>query len=200
MEPVPVFRATSSSQASLVQNWLEDSGIESTLLGGEMQSGAFDIVQSDPVVLVAAEDYERAMQTLEEYQTAVRSGKNLENMSEEEGLFGWPICPQCDELQEATCSECGQTSSEFTVDVVNETSKTRCLRCGKEAELTPSATCRFCQHDFLSEKNADETVSLDGTVSAANGIHVEANTGRVLFVLLAVVALAFIVTLAIVFR
>ena len=198
MDPVPVFRANSSSQAQLVQNWLEDSGIESSVLGGEMQGGAFDIIESDPVVLVAAEDLERATKCLEEYKDVVRSGKNLEDMSEEEGLFGWPICPMCDELQEATCSECGQTSSEFTVDVIEEVSSTRCLRCGKETELTPVDTCRYCQHDFSEVDNIDATGS--DYEAAVHGMNQGANTGRVLLVLLAVVALAVIVTLAIVLR
>lgn len=197
MEPVPVFRANSTSQAQLVQNWLEDSGIESSVLGGEMQGGAFDIIEADPVVLVAAEDLERATKCLEEYKDAVRSGKNLEDMSEEEGLFGWPLCPMCDELQEATCSECGQTSSEFTVDVVNDVSTTRCLRCGKETELTPVDICRFCQHNFAEANNIAAT---DSEHETAGGMQQQANSGRVLIVLLAVVALAVIVTLALVLR
>ncbi len=197
MDPVPVFRATSSSQAALVQNWLEDSGIESTLLGGEMQSGAFDIIESDPVVLVAAEDYDRALQSLEEYKIVIRSRKNLDDMSEEEGLFGWPICPQCDELQEATCSKCGQTSSEFTVDVINEVSKTTCLRCHEETELTPSSTCRFCQHDFSAVNDPDLPDSPSGaTDESPQGT----NPGRVAFVLLVVVAIAAIVIIAIVMK
>jgi hypothetical protein len=177
MDPKPVYHARNSAEATMVQHWLEDAGIKATVLGGEMQGGAFEIVEADPVVIVAGEDFESAVAAIEKFREELQSGTSLDEMSEAEGQFDWPMCPQCDELREATCNNCQKTSNEFSEEITDEGRQTFCLACSEAVEITYSDLCRFCQHDFT----ASHTRDVSATDPAASEISV--NTNRVILVI-----------------
>jgi Putative prokaryotic signal transducing protein len=190
MEPVPIFRANSAAQARLVQNWLEDNGIPSTLVGADGDSaGLFEIVEADPIVIVAGEDYERAAAALEDYATSVRSEENLSRMSEEEGQFGWPICPTCDELRQATCGKCGYKGSEYDVQVSEAGTLIRCMKCNELTSIVQAETCPFCQHVFGEELQPAEESTQE----------VVTNTNRVLILMIGIALTIAILAATIIF-
>lgn len=190
MEPVPVFRANSAAQARLVQNWLEDNGIQSTLIGAEPDAtGLFEVVAADPIVVVAQEDFEKAAAAIEEYSTSVRSEENLNRMTEEEGLFGWPLCPTCDELRPATCDRCKYTGSEYDVQVNDAGTRIRCMKCNEFTTIRQVDTCPYCQHLFVE----------DDREPAAHAPEAHANSHRVILMILGILAAIAIVAAAILF-
>ena len=185
MEPVPVYHAHNSTEATMVQHWLEEHGVPSRVIGGEMQAGVFDVIEADPIVIVAPEDLERAQAALEQFRQQLQSGMSLADLSDEEGQFDWPICPQCDELREATCQECDTTSSEFSTQTTDGGEEITCLACSQVVEISLADTCRFCMHDFtqvVTESNPTFGPS-DAPV----------NNSRVMVVIAALVALAVLI-------
>ena len=190
MEPVPVFRANSAAQARLVQNWLEDNGIHSTLVGAEPDAaGLFEIVEADPIVVVAEEDYEKAAAAIEEYSSSVRSEENLKQMKEEEGLFGWPLCPTCDELRPATCEKCGYTGSEYDIQANDEGTLIRCMKCNSFTTIRQVDTCPWCQHEFRESAQVSEKYAPEA----------HANSHRVILMIIGILATIAIVAAAILF-
>ncbi len=183
MDPTPVYYARSNSEATMVLHWLEEAGIRATVMGGEAQGGAFEIIESNPVVFVNGDDRERAEQSVAAFREQLQSSVGLDEMSEAEGQFNWPICPICDELREATCGSCGKTGSEFSAEVGEEELIVYCLACGQQAPVEFAERCRYCQHDF-TEDQAGLTPS--GTADSAEPV---VNVARAMFliVILAVV-------------
>lgn len=165
-EPRVVFRASNPTQASLVQNWLEDDGIHATVVGGEAAGGAFELVEVDPIVYVDASDLEKATESIKEFLASLATSNNLDEMSEAEGQFDWPMCPQCDELREAQCLHCQEISTEFSVDDAQADRSITCLKCSEITEIRLQDRCRYCQHDFVAAEQ-QQHVDPGGTLVPA---------------------------------
>ncbi len=189
MDLKPVYFAHNSTAATVVQHALQDAGIDSRILGGELQGGALDIVESNPVVVVAAENFDEARQVIEQFRLELQSGHDLAEMSDAEGQFNWPLCPQCDELREATCTICQTTSNEFSAEVNGDELVVFCLACSQQVEVSFADRCRYCMHDFTAADSAADNESGSAkTLPAANhgrAIMVVGGLG-LLFVILAI--------------
>jgi hypothetical protein len=170
MEFRPVFHARNAAEAALVCNWLEDAGIKSNVIGGHQQSGALEVVEADPIVVVASEDLEQAENAIREFRE-LTSKAPVESVSDAEGQFDWPLCPVCDELRQATCDNCQVTSSEFATERIDDQISTICLACKQQVTITFVDKCRYCQHQF----DEDESAPAEGREAT--------NIGRVLLLL-----------------
>lgn len=170
MDPKPVFYARNPIEASMVQNFLKEADIESVVLGGGEQSGLFDMADVEPVVMVAPDDVERAEAAIAQFREESQSDNNLADLSDAEGQFNWPICPQCDELRDATCNQCQTTSNEFSADLAGEDLHVVCLACNEHVEVTFADHCRFCMHDFAAAESMDpESTGSDFESAVSNG-------------------------------
>ena len=165
MEPRPVYKARNSAEASIVQGWLESEGIEAHVFNGEMQGGAFEIIESDPLVLVNEEDFSQAEEIVRRYRTELEQAPDMSRVSDAEGQFDWPICPMCDELRPARCDQCEALGSEFSTEE-NESGQSQviCLACSQVTTIRYVDKCQYCDHDFLA---AADTGSPTDTPSAA---------------------------------
>lgn len=156
MDPRTVYFARTSAEASIVQNWLESAGIEARTFSGEVAGGAFEFVESEPQVIVNADDYDKAMEVVEQYKEELKNENDMADVSDAEGQFDWPICPICDELRYATCEKCGAEGSEFSTDECENGAKATCLACSEETKIALLDTCKFCQHDFEADDNQSD--------------------------------------------
>ena len=110
-----VYHASNSTEATVLQGWLKDSGIEDFVLNDQV--GAFDLgLVTDPQVTVDEKDYEKASAIAQAYEAELKKETDMSVVTDAEGQFDWPICPQCDELRHAICSNCKTTGSEFATD------------------------------------------------------------------------------------
>ena len=97
-----VFVTDNQSEIRIVQELFREKGIESTLSNKTLSQGSED----NPLEIlvhqleVAEADFERAGQIVDNYETTESMPLAI---SDAEGQFDWPICPQCDELQQAIC-------------------------------------------------------------------------------------------------
>ncbi len=144
MEPKSVYTARSKADASIVQGWLESEGIKARIFDGSDAAGIFDIIDSDPLVLVDAPDFDKAAEIIAQYRKELEQSPDMANVSDEEGQFDWPMCPVCDEMRLANCQQCGVSGTEFS----KEQQGTTCLSCDKMTELHYADKCKFCEHDF----------------------------------------------------
>lgn len=174
MTPRPVYHAHNATEATLIHNWLSEAGIESRILGGETQAGAFDLVETNPVIIVSEDDVERAQAAIRQFHAELQTNGELEEMSDAEGQFNWPICPQCDELREATCQQCNKTSTEFSAEVDEQDLQVFCLACGSPVSVDFSDHCRYCQFDFAAEEAAagDPDMALPAETSPGRALAV----------------------------
>ncbi len=163
-EPKTVYFARSKTEASIVKGWLEQEGIQARIFDGSDVAGIFDVIDSDPQIIVDEKDAEAAVKIIKNYQAELQQTPDMANVSDDEGQFDWPLCPVCDELRLATCDKCDVTSNEFSI----EGDKVVCLECNDETSLTYMDKCKFCDHDFtgatpdnvaLSESSLDATNS-----------------------------------------
>jgi hypothetical protein len=176
-EPKTVFVARSKAQASIVQGWLEQEGIAARIFDGSDVAGIFDVVDSDPQIIVDADDAERAVEIIKGYQAELEQSPDMANVSDEEGQFDWPMCPVCDEMRLATCNKCQSVSNEYSTDgdiVV-------CLACNEETTIAYAEKCKFCDHDFTG-------VTPDN-VSLADSSMEATNTNRVLVLVAGLIVL-----------
>ncbi len=165
-EPKIVYRARSSADATALQKWLEDAGIEARVNEGLKGGGALDFgVQTDPEVVVADEDYEAARQVVAQYEDELHRPTDMSEMSDAEGQFDWPFCPQCDELRHATCQACGHVGSDFRAGDSDggDQAESLCLTCGKPTRIVYLDTCKFCGHDFERESRSAAAAHADST-------------------------------------
>jgi hypothetical protein len=188
MDPKPVYFARTTTEASLARNWLEQAGIASRVVGGESQSGALEIIESDPVVFVSAEDVERAQVALSEFHAQLESGTGLDEMHDAEGQFDWPLCPQCDELRQATCTACGKSGSEFSAETADGETRIWCLACGQHAVVEFADRCPWCQHDFAAAESGADGDSEPDTHAVVNSTRVILLVAGMVLILAAIAA------------
>ena len=106
MDPKVVHTAETNTEAEILKGWLDQEGIKASIFNGEMNSGAFEIIETDPQVLVHVDDYDRAMEVVKTFLEEMANQPDLSDMSDAEGQFDWPMCPVCDELRLARCEGC----------------------------------------------------------------------------------------------
>ncbi len=170
MDPKTVYYARNPIEAKMVQSFLTEAGIESVILGGGEQAGLFDMGDVEPVIMVAPDDVERAEAAIAQFREESQTENNLADVSDAEGQFNWPICPQCDELRDATCNQCQTTSTEFSADLAGEDLHVVCLACHEQVAVTFADRCRYCMHDFAAAESMDpESPGSDFEPAVSNG-------------------------------
>ncbi len=148
MDPRTVYQARNTTEASLVQGWLKEAGIEAQIFNGEMQGGAFEIIETDPEVIVHVDDYERAREVVEEFLEELQQATDMSAVSDAEGQFDWPMCPGCDELRSARCDNCSVVGTEFSTEKSEDGETVICLACSEATLIHLVDQCQFCGHDF----------------------------------------------------
>jgi predicted RNA-binding Zn-ribbon protein involved in translation (DUF1610 family) len=181
MEPRIVHTARSNAEAEIIKTWLQQQGIQASIFNGEMNSGAFEIVETDPQVIVAAEDYERALEVIDDFRNELEQPADMSRVSDAEGQFDWPLCPICDEMRLARCQKCETVSSEFSTDESGDHDSVICLHCNEPTSIAFVDQCRFCDHDFTSEATRH--------VPTAHAAAEAANANRVLLLVAGLVLL-----------
>lgn len=148
MDPKVVHTAETNTEAEILKGWLDQEGIKASIFNGEMNSGAFEIIETDPQVLVHVDDYDRAMEVVKTFLEEMANQPDLSDMSDAEGQFDWPMCPVCDELRLARCEGCKQNSNEFSNLDSSSGDRAFCPRCDAVNAIEFLDHCKFCQHDF----------------------------------------------------
>ena len=148
MDPKVVHTAETNTEAEILKGWLDQEGIKASIFNGEMNSGAFEIIETDPQVLVHVDDYDRAMEVVKTFLEEMANQPDLSDMSDAEGQFDWPMCPVCDELRLARCEGCKQNSNEFSNLDSSSGDRAFCPRCDAVNPIEFLDHCKFCQHDF----------------------------------------------------
>lgn len=188
MEPKTVYYARSKTEASIVRGWLEQEGIQAQVFDGADVAGIFDVVDSDPQIIVDESDAEKAKEIIASYQHELQQSPDMANVSDAEGQFDWPLCPVCDEMRLAACDQCGQMGSEFSTDESDQANQVICLACNNPTTISFVDNCRFCDHDFTGSTpdnvSMSDTMRDDGT-----------STGRVMVLVLGLLALVAILTI-----
>ena len=192
MDPKVAHTAKNNSEAEIIKSWLEQQGIKATVFNGEMNSGAFEIIESDPQVVVNADDYDRAIEVIAEFKNELEQMPDMSNVSDAEGQFDWPMCPVCDEMRLARCEKCDHIGSEFSTEESDEANQLICLECNEKTTIEFVVHCKFCEHDF--------TGSTPDNISIAETSMESANKNRVLLlvtgmiILFVALAIWFIIT------
>ena len=163
MDPKVVHTAETNTEAEILKGWLEQEGIKATIFNGEMNSGAFEIIETDPQVLVQVDDYDRAVDVVKTFVEEMANQPDLSDMSDAEGQFDWPMCPVCDELRLARCEGCEQDSNEFSSLDASNASTAFCPRCDAVNPILFLDHCKFCQHDFTG--STPEQISMSDVES-----------------------------------
>ena len=148
MDPKVVHTAETNTEAEILKGWLDQEGIKASIFNGEMNRGAFEIIETDPQVLVHVDDYDRAMEVVKTFLEEMANQPDLSDMSDAEGQFDWPMCPVCDELRLARCEGCKQNSNEFSNLDSSSGDRAFCPRCDAVNAIEFLDHCKFCQHDF----------------------------------------------------
>ncbi len=187
MEPKVVHNARSNTEAEIIKSWLEQQGIPAKVFNGEMSGGAFEIIETDPQVLVSEEDFDRALSVIEDFRAELEQTPDMSRVSDAEGQFDWPLCPVCDEMRLARCDQCNEVSSEFSTDESSDEKHMICLACNQSTTLSMLDQCQFCDHDFTG--NTPDNVALADVSSDAT------NTNRVLLLVAGMIVLFIILTI-----
>ena len=187
MDPRNVHTARSNAEAEIIKGWLEQQGIQARIFNGEMAGGAFDIIESDPQVIVNSDDYERALKIIDDFRAELELSPDMSNVSDAEGQFNWPMCPVCDEMRLALCDQCNMIGSEFSTDESAGGIQVICLECNAQTTITFVDKCKFCEHDFTGE--TPDIVSLkDSSMESTN-------TNRVILLLFGLLVLLVVLTI-----
>lgn len=148
MDPKVVHTARSNTEAEIIKSWLEQQGITAKIFNGEMNSGAFEIIETDPQVIVNADDFDRAKEVIEDFKHELEQTSDMSDVSDAEGQFDWPMCPVCDEMRLARCEKCNTIGSEFSTEESTDANHVFCLDCNAVTTIVFVDKCKFCDHDF----------------------------------------------------
>lgn len=148
MDPKVVHTAQNNTEAEILKGWLEEQGIQAKVVNGEMNSGAFEIIETDPQVIVNAEDWDKATEIVAAFQQEMSQQPDMSELSDAEGQFDWPMCPVCDELRLARCEGCGKISNEFAAEDSQSKDHVFCPQCDETSRITFLDLCKYCEHDF----------------------------------------------------
>ena len=189
MDPRVVYTAETNTEAEILKGWLEQQGIKASIFNGEMSSGAFEIIETDPQVLVHVDDYDRAVDVVETFVEEMANQPDLSDMSDAEGQFDWPMCPVCDALRLARCGGCQQNSNEFSNLDTSSGNTAFCPRCDAVHPIEFLDHCEYCQHDFTG--STPEQISMSDVESTNVNRVVILIAGMVLLVLIIAVWMLF---------
>ncbi len=148
MDPKVVHTAQNNTEAEILKGWLEQQGIQAKVFNGEMNGGAFEIIETDPQVIVNAEDWEKAKEIVASFQEEMSQQPDMSELSDAEGQFDWPMCPVCDELRLARCDRCGKISNEFAAEDSQKLDRVFCPQCDEPSNIAFLDLCKYCEHDF----------------------------------------------------
>jgi len=183
-QPTTVYTARSKTEASIVQGWLQQEGIKARVFDGSDVAGIFDVIDSDPQIIVDASDAEQATEIIKGFQAELQQAPDMANVSDAEGQFDWPICPVCDEMRLAACDACQATSSEYSTDG----DQVVCLACNDVTTITYADKCKFCDHDYTG-------ATPDNVTIAESSIEAATNTNRVLLLVGGMILLFILMTI-----
>ncbi len=174
-----IYHAQNSTEANVLQGWLKEAGIDAHIFNEE--PGVFDLgMETAPQITVDETDYEKAATIVQLYEEQLKKETDMSVVSDAEGQFDWPICPQCDELRYATCGNCQTIGSEFAANDADDGPRTICLACSQPTEIEFVDLCKFCGHNFAMHTEDQHDL-------AAGSEHV--NNSRVIVVIAVLVVL-----------
>ena len=168
-----VYRARNIAEATIVKSILDDAGIKSQLLNDSLRSALGELTNNEasaPQLVVDEAHYDEARQLVRDYEVSLQSDVEPD-ITDIEGQFDWPICPDCDELREMTCPACDYSGPEFTEFAEGSQEEDEasamdsdfpimiCSRCQHKTALSLNPTCRFCKHEFSRPSDGSEHLS-----------------------------------------
>jgi hypothetical protein len=157
-----IYTAATPVQAKMLQNMLDDEGIQAYLVNDALQAAVGEVPfgwTTAVRVAVSSDHAEEARAIAEDFEGQLLQEPGASSAEPGEAIAHlWPACPTCRKPRTAVCQWCGTSGTRFPAadpepaDASSEGQAERwlCPTCDEPVEGRFLRWCEWCNHDFGS--------------------------------------------------
>jgi hypothetical protein len=154
-----IFTAATPIQARMLQNLLDDEGIQAYLVNDALQGAVGEVPfgwSTAVRVAVSSEQAEQAQAIARSFeQQLAHGGAGILESNEVVESVSWSTCPECGQPRTAVCAWCGTSGTQFPAAdpepagaAHSEQPRWLCPTCDEPNEGRFLRWCEWCNHDF----------------------------------------------------